>query len=524
MLQRYWRAETGIFLVLWLVLLVGGRSRLFRDPGTFWHTVVGQRILATHQLPDTDSYSYPFQGEPWIASEWLGECTLGVLHDFGGFDTLLLAAATLLAGLHTWIASRLLRAGLHWSLTMTLVALAMAAANSNWHVRPHLATMLFLAVTFALLCDFEKGRIGIGRLMALVPLFALWSNIHGGMLGGVGTLGLAVSYWGVSWALGRGLAHIRGRHLLSLGGLVVACALTALINPYGVELPAVWFRILDSADLPKIITEHAPLNPASLDGLSVLVYGAVYGVALLGLRPQWPRVAWLLPLVWLVLAWSRIRHAPLFAVTALLALAEVLPHTRWAAWLAQPGRDLFHSPPTALPARSAWRAALLPASAVVLALFLQSASVRVPIIGRDWARLDPGYWPVDLLPALCEEARHHPAGTPIFNEVLDGGFLIYYTPTFQVFCDDRCELYGGEWLKALLDAEWSDTDQRLRFLSRQRVPFRLAVTRTGSGFDQHFRHTDEWVVVRQTETATLYRRRELHGGRLSPSAAHLVKR
>ena len=31
MMRRFWRAETGIFLVLWLVLMAGGRSRFFRD-------------------------------------------------------------------------------------------------------------------------------------------------------------------------------------------------------------------------------------------------------------------------------------------------------------------------------------------------------------------------------------------------------------------------------------------------------------------------------------------------------------
>src|SRR2546421_12568066 len=92
-----WRAEVGVFFALWLLLLVGGRSRLFRDPGTFWHTVVGQRILATHEFPETDSFSYPFGGERWIASEWLGECTLALVHGLGGFDTLLLATATLLS-------------------------------------------------------------------------------------------------------------------------------------------------------------------------------------------------------------------------------------------------------------------------------------------------------------------------------------------------------------------------------------------------------------------------------------------
>ena len=41
MLNRLLRPETGFYLGIWLFLMVGGRSRLFRDPGTFWHTCIG---------------------------------------------------------------------------------------------------------------------------------------------------------------------------------------------------------------------------------------------------------------------------------------------------------------------------------------------------------------------------------------------------------------------------------------------------------------------------------------------------
>ena len=47
----------AIFLGFWLLLMVGGRSRLFRDPGTFWHTRTGELILE-HGFFDAD----PFMG------------------------------------------------------------------------------------------------------------------------------------------------------------------------------------------------------------------------------------------------------------------------------------------------------------------------------------------------------------------------------------------------------------------------------------------------------------------------------
>src|SRR5579862_8930960 len=154
-MSRFWRPETGFFLCLWLFLLVAGQSKLLRDPGTFWHTVCGEKMLTSGELIRTDPFTFTMAGQPWLPHQWLGECLMALLHRIDGFDTLLLTTATILAGLYTWLAHRLLRSGLHWSLTALLVVLVLAASASHFHARPHLATMVFLGVTFASLCDFE---------------------------------------------------------------------------------------------------------------------------------------------------------------------------------------------------------------------------------------------------------------------------------------------------------------------------------------------------------------------------------
>jgi hypothetical protein len=261
--------------------------------------------------------------------------------------------------------------------------------------------------------------------------------------------------------------------------------------------------------------EHAPLNPFKVDGLMVLLFGAVYLAALLGTLPRWPRVTWLLPLVWLVLACTRIRHAPLFAITAVVALADILPQTRYAAWLARQGSDLFQFPSKEEDRRRRWdwRPALLPAGVVLLTAGLQLAGARVPIVGHGWARLDPAHWPVELLPALERCQSQRPGGTPIFNEYGYGGFLIYFTPGFRVFVDDRCEVYGDQWLLEFVEAErGNQTAERIEEWQRQYQPFDFALTRSSTAetdlpFDAYFRNAPDWEVVQRTPTATLYRRK-----------------
>src|SRR5262249_46842514 len=126
---------------------------------------------------------------------------------------------------------------------------------------------------------------------------------------------------------------------------------------------------------------------------------------------------------------------------------------------------------------------------------------------------DPAHWPIELLPGLqrCESQR--PEGTPIFNEYAYGGFLIYFTPGFRVFVDDRCEVYGDQWLLEFVDAEQGNrTAEHIAAWQRRYGSFALALTRSSTAetdlpFDAYFRDSPEWEVVQRTPTATLYRRK-----------------
>jgi hypothetical protein len=507
--KRFLRPELALFAGIWLVLMVGGQSRFFRDPGTFWHTVVGEQMLSSGRLIYEDTFSFTFRGQPWSPHQWLGECIMACLHRIGGLDSLLLVTVTALACLYAWLACRLMRAGLHWSLAGLGAALTVAASASHFHIRPHIATILFMGVTFGLLVDYETGRISCAKLWWLVPVYLLWTNLHGGMLGGLGTIGIAIVGWCAARALRLPSPITRWTQALWLMGILFACSLTALVNPYGVRLPIIWLEIMDSPILPQIIQEHAPLNPTKPDGLIVLCLALVYLFALLGTVPSWPRVMWILPIVWFYLACTRIRHAPLFSITAGLAIADMLPHTVWARILARRGSDLFHFRDASERAegRFTWKAILAPVAIVFLGLALQASQASVPLLGHNWAKLDSDYWPTQLQADLQRYERSVPAGTPIFNEYLYGGFLIYYTPGLRVMVDDRCELYGDRWLQNYVRAESEQTARQIKDWQDRYPRFDAALTRTGSGFDQYFASANEWQPISRTPTASLYERR-----------------
>ena len=123
---------------------------------------------------------------------------------------------------------------------------------------------------------------------------------------------------------GRTSPIVRTRDVVPSIALLFALAATAIVNPYGFRLPRDWLETL-TMPLPSLIDEHARLSLGEPIGWATVALAIGYLAALVGVFPRRPRIVWLLPLVWLVLAAVRVRNAPLFAITAAIGLADMLP-------------------------------------------------------------------------------------------------------------------------------------------------------------------------------------------------------
>jgi hypothetical protein len=514
-LLRILRSPFCLFFALWLILMLAGRSAMFRDPGTFWHVAVGENIISTRQVPREDLYSYTFSGHPWISDYWLAEIAMATIHRMAGWDGLLTVTAAILAGIYAFIAGRLSRGGIHWLLVGAILALIFLASSHQFHVRPLELTLAGLTIVFSLLVDVEAGRKSLHHLWLLAPLVIVWTNMHGGVLAGVGGVGLCALGWFLLWAAGKD-SPIRNYQALETLLLILVLLLSLLINPYGVNLFRSWFETL-TMPLPMLIQEHGPLELTSAIGCATLTLGLIYAIVLLTAWPQHLRITWLLPLVFLALA-VRVRNAPLFAITAALALPDMLPYSRLSKWLQR--RKWFSIPSeissgchvhacrghdTAPPHNTfaIFKKVFFPLSLVCIVLFLQSSKIPLPIFGSGWARFDPAEWPVELLPELRKINEKAPTSNlRIFNDLKFGGFLIYHTPNLKIFVDDRCSLYGGEFLLAYDSARRDDPGQIDPW--QDRYQFEYALVEAGAPFDAYLRQSGRWILLGRSAAAALY--------------------
>ena len=222
-----------IAVLVWLFAAgSGGWVGLLADADAGWHIRTGEYILDHAAVPKTDLFSYSKPGEPWYAWEWLTDVGMAALHRFRGLPAIVLAAGLLIAATSTLLLSHLFWRGANAFTALPVVLLATGASSIHYLARPHLITLLFVALSMWLL-DRDR-RAPSPWVWSLIPLAALWTNLHGGFLALLACVALLVVGTAAEALLERDPSRWRLTFRYAL--LAGACSLATLANPYGVEL------------------------------------------------------------------------------------------------------------------------------------------------------------------------------------------------------------------------------------------------------------------------------------------------
>ena len=214
------------------------------DPDLWGHIRFGQLMLDGRAMVRTDPYSFT-SDQPWINHEWLSEVAMAAAFDAAGpagLIALKFVVATATLGVAAWMA---------WAHAPSAVAghgLVVFVALAG--VFPLLATLrpqLFsVALTVCELAVLLGARSQPRMAWLLPPLIALWANLHGGWLVGLGVLGL--------WAVGRVVDRQSSREeQRALAGATAASVLATLATPEGTDLwRFVWTTVgVSRPDIPE---------------------------------------------------------------------------------------------------------------------------------------------------------------------------------------------------------------------------------------------------------------------------------
>lgn len=416
-----WLPSPMTLLVIGLggVLFALTISKGIQDPDYFWHVTTGELILDSGRIPTTDPYSFTWGGQPWTLHEWLSEVLIAWLLGTVGETATLLLFGLIPVAIIAVLGRALAGCGVG-VLAYAAAAIPVAFVLVPYlTIRPQTISWLMLAVLIAVLLGLRGERPG--RALLLAPFFALWANLHGLWVIGLGVL----SAYGLLTLAGRTpMAPARG-WLIGAGLASVAATALTPAGPEGLLYP---LRYVNAGDW-GLANIREWQSPDFHDPIHLGLLGIIVLVLLNGGRatPGWlSLVAW----AGVVMSLLAVRNAPVAALFALPTLALGIQDRLGRRVVPPEGRgdDV---------ARRLLEAGLAAAVAI--------GALVIMLPGSPGLAPDPGRFPVgatDRLVELDPDAR-------TFVEYGWGGYAISrLSPTGgTVFVDGRNDMYDDAILE-----------------------------------------------------------------------------
>ena len=467
--------------VLLFALIFALAARVPVDTDTWWHLRSGDHML-TQGFIYTDPFSHTMQSQPWINHSWGAQIILLAFWRIGGYLGLTIYMASLAtAGMYVLFR---MSAGSAYVRAFVIVIGATAAAVF-WSPRPQMISFFLSTIVLYLLYLYKVRRID--RVWLLIPLMALWGNLHAGFSIGFIILGGFIAGEGMQNLLNPQSADSLGWR--KLGRLVVVAVLSAgalAINPYGLNMLLVPFQTVGIGALRSFIQEWNSPNFQERQtwGFIILLFGTLGAIGASKKPLAWSDFILLTGTGFLALTAGR--NIAVFSVIAVPVFAyHVDAALRERGWIV---KTVLR--PSPLMAR---------VNALIVVLAILGAGAKTLLVLDDQI-VEPELRRVLPVEAVEYIRRERPAD-PIFNSYNWGGYLVYTLPDYPVFVDGRTDLYGDALLTRYLQTAlgspgWEDT------LTEYAI--NLVLVETGSGLALRLLDDPAWSLVYDDPLASIY--------------------
>lgn len=376
--SRYfnWSANALCFAIIFLI------SFYTLDPDFGWHLMSGMNIIA-HGIPKTDIFTFTASSYPWINHEWLNDTLIAYIYQRGGYASLALIFSAL------WMLSIAI-AGRNGNLLVLFLAVFSLLSFAG--IRPITWTVLFVAILERTL---ESKNT---KTKYFIPcIFLIWANLHGGFAFGLLLLTIHQLFFKskIPWLL------------------FAASALATLINPYGIRI---YSEILTTVLDPQLKYEIAEWEPLYLPLKSMVCFVLLMSLHFMFAEKPWRKI-FSIPGLTLLMAFSSIRHFPLFIITSL----------RYFEKYADDLTPFYKANRKSV----AW-------VGMIIFVFLTGHTIRATLSSHK-----------DYLASTVQYLKTNPCEGNIFNSYNFGGYLIWKLPQYKVYIDGRMPSWKLDNIKYL---------------------------------------------------------------------------
>jgi hypothetical protein len=456
-------------VAVYAVLIAAGNG-LLNDPDTMWHITVGQWILDHRAVPETDVYSFTMRGQPWNSMYWISQVLYAKSYSmFGWSGPVALAAAA--SAVTFALLAKLLSRHLNEITTTIFVVVAFVLTAPHLLARPHVLALPVMVAWIGGLIDAADQRKAPS--FWLLPLIALWANLHGGFIFGL----MMVAAVALDAVVGAS-ADVRKSLALRWAIFGLASLIATCCTPYGWNTMLEPMKILAFGNSLPLVIEFRPVDFSHLGSFEICMLLGIGFALFRGIRLPPTRILLLLGLLHMALSQSR--SAEMLVLLAPLVLA--IP-------LAKQIGGVETSRPSLKPVRGVMVAGLVVLLAVGTLTFA-TAHRYAPNVANSPVRA------VTELKKLNVER--------VFNDYDFGGYLV--ANNVAPFIDGRTDVYGKDFFVEHHNAsELIEPDSLFRLLDAYQI--QATLLRTQSAARKLLDHVDGWQKIYSDEVATIHVRK-----------------
>jgi hypothetical protein len=477
------RLQDILFFSIFVAGIAIGPRMLNMDGDLPKHLSIGKYIVQGHLPPINDIFSYTRFGAPFAPHKWLSGVLFYLsylLFDERGIvilSTVCLALTFTL--LYTDAVSRT-----RIRLPLLVIVLWGAAVSSlHWIARPHIFTMLLLAIWLILNEKLASGQKI--RLWYFPALMLLWNNIHGEFISGFLVTLACLGGWVWDYLFQRETADIAiGKRIASVLGLMTV---VTILNPVSFQA---WSTLTSWMGNDYLMSHtQETVSPDFQQGKYLILLALVaFSIFLLAVsKERTPARMGFLLAGFSAMALMSARNVHLYGVVAPFVLAGPL-----AGSLAAPLLKRFEGAFEQIESQA--RGIVWPVITVTVGIILLAVT---PLGSVE--HFSPGYFPVQAVKWL----KTNPQEGNMFNPFDWGGYISFELyPDERVFIDSQGDVYGEAFIREYeqvitLTPGWQDVlnkyNVRWAIVPRN---WPLASALAGNGWTEVYQDDTAMILIR----------------------------
>lgn len=393
------------------------------------HLKLGEIIVKTRQIPNTNLFSYTNQNFPFLNHHWLSEVIFYLLTRFSGLNSLIFLKTILVLGAFAFaVKAALKKSGVLPTVISVLILSPLLLERND--IRPEVFGFLFFSIILYILFTYSKSQ----KLIYFLPvIMALWINIHISFIFGIFLIGLLLTKF---------LPDLRGQARTSKTSyrttfFLFLSLLVLILNPHGLKGVLYPFNIFQNYGYTIVENQNIfflkslIFNPI-LNYFFLLTPLIIIAAITLLFTGQYIEI--IILLTFSIAAAFQWRHLPFFVLAGIPILSKVTSY-----WFLVIGRKI-HPDQTI---KSVIFIFLIIINTVLIIFFLSN---QYYLIYNHSKSFGVGYTGAD--DKLTDFVVKNNLQKNIFNNFDIGGYLIYKLyPQYTFFIDNRPEAYPRQFIE-----------------------------------------------------------------------------